>query len=100
MESDVLSSASGSSMMVLVPDSEVPVISVGSDTIDSAAGIEQVHLVKNSVSSHSLLAMAGHLSKALALGERLRSIPRSSENGTPIVLNKQMLSYYWRAKKE
>jgi hypothetical protein len=55
-----------------------------------------------SATSHSvsLLPMAAHLSEALTLGDRLRSISRLSENGTPIVLNKLMLSYYRRAKKE
>ena len=44
--------------------------------------------------------MVSHSSEALALGDRLRSISRLSEYGTPIGLNKQMLSYYWKAKKE
>ena len=55
-----------------------------------------------SATSHSvsLLPVATHLSEALAWGDRLRLISGLSENGTPIILNKQMLSYYRRAKKE
>jgi hypothetical protein len=43
--------------------------------------------------------VAARSSEALALG-RLCSLSGLSENGTPIVLNKQMLRYYWRAKNE
>jgi hypothetical protein len=43
--------------------------------------------------------VAAHSSEALALG-RLCSLSGLSENGTPIVLNKQMLRCYWRAKNE
>ena len=70
--------------------------------VPTTTGIEHVHLVKISTSSHSfsLLSsgpesflpdnLAAHSSKVLALGDRLRSLSGLSENGTPIVLNKQI----------
>ena len=78
----------------------------------TTTGIEQVHLAKISSSLHSfsLLSsgpesflldnMVAHSSEVLALGDRLHSLSGLSKNGTPIVLNKQMLRYYQRAKKE
>jgi hypothetical protein len=98
VEFDVLFGASRSSVMVLVPDLELPVVFVGSNNVNSTTESEQVHLAETFVTSHSfsLLPVAG----ALALGDRLHSISGSSGNGNPIVLNKQMLSYYRRAKTE
>jgi hypothetical protein len=77
-------------------------ISLSALEFPKATGVEQVHLAETSVSSHSssLLPVAGHSSEALALGDRLRWISGLSENGTSVGLNKQMLRYYRRAKKE
>ena len=88
--------------LVLSPISEV----------STTTGIEQVLVVEISVFSHYfpllpsgpdsflLDVVAAHSSEALALGGRLCSLSGLSENGTPTVLNKQMLRYFWRAKKE